>query len=213
MRLLSALTLVVSVSVVAGCQRTQRAAGVDCTRVADVLASFEAGTAITPEQRAPIVAKHRAACESTNVTADEASCLYTAKDTWAAKACLPRMFPAKPVASEGGTGGCSILASRMRAAVMAEVGSDGAAASAQLDKLVPVIQASCEQDNWPKSVVQCAVDAKAGDMTAFQTCTNQLSPDLQQRLSQRLTAAVQPPGAQQPSGAAPTPPSQPAPPK
>ena len=210
MRLLAALAVVV---VVAGCQRTQRAAGVDCTRVADVLASFEAGTALTPEQRAPVAAKHRAACESTKVTADEANCLYAAKDTWAAKACLPRMFAAKPVAAEGVPGGCAILGSRMRAAVMAEVGSDGAAASAQLDKLVPVIQSSCEQDSWPKSVVQCGVDAKAGDMAAFQTCMNQLPPDLQQRLSQRLTAAVQPPAAAQPPGATPTPPAQPAPPK
>jgi hypothetical protein len=203
--------------VVAGCQRTQRAAGVDCTRVADVLTSFEAGTAIAPEQRAPIVAKHRATCESTKVTADEANCLYAAKDTWAAKACLPRMFAAKPVPPEAIVNGCTTLASRMRAAVMSEVGSDGSAASAQLDKLLPAIQASCEQDNWPRSVVQCAVDAKAGDMAAFQTCMNQLPPDLQQSLSRRLTAAVQPPAGQQPPGAAPTPtptpPSQPAPPK
>ncbi|HEY5923793.1 MAG TPA: hypothetical protein VIV11_19055, partial [Kofleriaceae bacterium] len=166
---------------------------------------------------------------------DEAACLGRATDTWTARACLPRMFPAAPVPKEGGaTGGatgCAILVSRMRDAVMADVGSNGSAASAQLDKILPAIQAACEQDNWPKNVVQCVADTKRGDMTAFQTCSNQLPPELQARMTKRLEAvlqaqpptqppAAQPPGAQQqpppvqPPGAKQQPtPTQPTPPQ
>jgi hypothetical protein len=191
-RVFLALALVTA----AACQRTDPApAGTpaDCSRVADTLASFEMGNYATPEQRAPVVAKHKAACESAKVTSDEATCLGKARDTWAAKACLPRMFPAKPVPTEGGPTGCSVVVGRMRTAVLAEIGSNGSAAETQLAKLLPVIQASCEQDNWPKNVVQCVVDANTGDTNAFQACMNQLPKDLQDKLSQRLQAALQPP--------------------
>jgi hypothetical protein len=188
------VVLALALVAVAACQRTDQApAGTpaDCTRVADTLTSFEIGNYAAPEQRAPVVAKHKAACEATKVTSDEATCLGKARDTWAAKACLPRMFPAKPVPTEGGPTGCSVVVGRMRAAVMAEVGSNGSAAEAQLAKLLPVIQASCEQDNWPKNVVQCVVDGKPGDTNAFQACMNQLPKDLQDKLTQRLQAAMQ----------------------
>jgi hypothetical protein len=196
--------LVLALFAVAACQRTNQAGKADCSRVAETLASFEIGNHAPPDQRAPVVAKHKAACQTTNVTADEATCLGKATDTWTARACLPRMFPAKP-AEGGSTAGCSTVAVRMRAAVMGDVGSNGSAAAAQLDKLVPVVQASCEQDSWPKNVVQCVVDGKQGDMNAFQTCMNQLPQDYQLKLSERLQASMQPPGAQQPPT---TPPAQ-----
>jgi hypothetical protein len=188
------------------CQRTEQApsAAADCARVAETLATFEMGPTATPDARAPVVAKHKAACESAHVTTDEAACLGRAKDTWAARACLPRMFPAKPVPTTGQPAGCSTVAERMRAAVMSEVGSNGSAASAQLDKILPVIQASCQQDSWPANVVQCIVDAKVGDMAAFQTCANQLPAEMQQNVTKRLTAALQ---QEAPSAPAPTPPA------
>ncbi|HEY5951137.1 MAG TPA: hypothetical protein VIV40_36850 [Kofleriaceae bacterium] len=157
------------------------------------LASFELGPAATPDARAPVIAKHKAACESTHVTADEASCLFSAKDTWTARACLPRMFPAKPPPAGADVTGCSTVAERMRAAVMTEVGSNGSAAEAQLAKILPIIQAGCIEDEWPKPVVKCIVDTKPGDMQAFQNCANQLPKPQQDKLSQRL--GVQPPAA------------------
>jgi hypothetical protein len=179
--------LVLVVVALAACQRTESAKPADCSRVAETLASFEVGNYATPEQRAPAVAKHKAACESTKVTADEATCLGAAKDTWAAKACLPRMFPPQPA-----NAGCATVAARMRAAVMAQVGSGGSAAEQQLDKLAPVIQTACEQDSWPGNVVKCIVDGKPGDMNVFTTCTNQLPKEHQDKLAQRLQAALQP---------------------
>jgi hypothetical protein len=203
-RLLSGLGIV---CFVAGCQRTEPAPAArlaDCAGVADWLAAFELGNYATPEARVPVVAKHKAACEAAKVTADEATCLTKAKDTWTARACLPRMFPA-PAAT--GSSDCATVGTRMRAAVMSEVGNQGSAAAAQLDILVPVIQTSCDQDRWPKNVVQCIVGGKPGDMNAFQTCSNQLPKDIQDKVSQRLAAAMQmptPPTQQQP-----TPPSAP----
>ena len=171
-----------------GCQRTDPAAATaDCSRVAETLTTFEVGNYATPEQRAPVLTKHKAACESTKVTTDEAKCLGGAKDTWAAKACLPRMFPAQPA-----NAGCATVAARMRAAVMAQVGSGGSAAEQQLDKLAPIIQTSCEQDGWPNNVVKCISDGKPGDIDVFTACTNQLPKENQDKLAQRLQAALQP---------------------
>lgn len=183
------IALAISAAVtLAACQRSesgQVSAAVDCTRIAETLATFEIGEAATPAQRAPAVAKHRAACESAHVTAQEAACLGHAKDTWAARACLPRMFAAP--APVGEQADCAVVASRMRAAVVAEVGQ-GLAAMNAMAKLLPTIQASCEQDRWPKNVLSCVAATKVGDMASFQACTNQLPQDLQDKLSRRLTA-------------------------
>jgi hypothetical protein len=174
------------------CQRKDRAqpsAPADCTAVAEVLTTFEVGNAATPDQRAPAVAKHRAACEETRVTSEEATCLRAAKDTWAARACLPRMFP--QAAQTGATAGCAVVVTRMREAVMAEVGSAGSAAADAVAKMMPVIQQSCEQDQWPAAILDCINRSKPGDMTAFQACSNQLPKDMQDKLTQRLTAQQQ----------------------
>lgn len=171
------------------CQRkdsAQQAAPANCAAVAELLASFELGNAAAPDQRAPAVAKHRAACESANVTGEEAACLRAAKDTWAARACLPRMFP--PAAQTGATAGCAVVVTRMREAVMAEVGSAGSAAADAVAKMMPVIQESCEKDQWPAAILDCINRSKPGDMAAFQACSNQLPKDMQDKLTQRLTA-------------------------
>jgi hypothetical protein len=186
----------------AACQRNENksAAGVDCARVAETLATFEMGSAAKPDARPAVVAKHRAACESTNTTSDEARCLFDAKDTWAARACLPRMFGSP--AATGGAAGCAVVVSRMRDAVLAEAGSSGSATMAAVDQLLPVIQQSCEQDAWPAAVLDCIGRSRAGDLNAFQTCANQLPQEQQQKLAQRLTAQQQ--AQQQPP--TPTPP-------
>ncbi len=173
----------------AGCQQGSRHNGgaVDCARVAETLASFEAGSAATAEQRAPIVAAHRTACEAMRVTPVEANCLARAQDTWAARACLPRMFPPKPTANSANAGAdCQLVAARMRDAVVARAGSNAPAAAARLDKMQPIVASSCQLDGWPAPVVQCIVATKPGDMAAYQACSNQLPPELQQQLAARL---------------------------
>ena len=183
--------VVVALAGVAACQRTDTDAATapaDCARVADTLASFELGPSPDAATRAAAVAKHKAACTSAKVTNAEASCLYAAKETWAARACLPRMFSPKPQQVEGS---CALLVARLREAVMKDVGSNGSAAAQRLTQLSPVYLAACEQDHWPTSVVSCASAAAPGDIVAFQACFNQLPPDLQQKLSERFSAALQ----------------------
>jgi hypothetical protein len=188
-RLLVAHLAVLAAGLTAACQRNEQAqagSAADCARVGEVLASFEVGNLAQPDHRAAVVSKHRQACETAGVTADEAACLYRAKDTWAARVCLPKMFPDKPAERD-----CTTVMTRMREAVMTQVGSDGSAASRQLDKLLPVVKLACEQDAWPASVLRCIADTKSGDMEAFQRCSNQLPQEQQQKLAQRMTAALQ----------------------
>lgn len=175
-----------------GCQRTEqagRSGSVDCDRVAATLASFEVGSHAAPEERAPVVAKHRAACEATHVTADEAACLFSAKDTWAARACLPRLFAAPADPREKPS--CAVVTSRMRAAVMAQLGSAGSAGQAAVERMLPVFQQACVQDGWPPRVVQCISATKIGDMESFQACSNQLPKEQQDKLARRLAAQQQ----------------------
>lgn len=179
---------IAAVLALGACQRNEQAQGAaaaDCARVGDTLAAFEVGASASAEKRAPIAAKHRAACEASHVTVDEAACLFRAKDTWAARACLPRMFAAP--APEGEKADCALVASRMRAAVSAQVGQ-GSAALAAMEHLLPTIQSSCEQDHWPATVLGCIAATKVGDMAGFQACSNSLPKDLQAKLGQRLNA-------------------------
>lgn len=173
-----------------GCQRTSSSSAADCARVAETLATFELGPTASAEARAPVVAKHRTACEATKVTATEAACLDRATDTWAARACLPRMFPPPPagVGANVAATGCATVIDRMRAAVMQQVGSDGSAAEAALDRMLPVIQTACEQDRWPAAVVDCIARTQPGDITGFQACSSQLPKQLQDKLEHRLRA-------------------------
>ena len=203
MRHLPALPALLALLAIAGCQRVEPPPpAADCTRVGETLAQFEVGNYAPPDQRATAATKHRQACEATHATADEAACLFRAKDTWAARACFPKMFPGKAASDD-----CGIVATRMREAVMSQVGASGSAAAARLDAMLPIVTASCVDDQWPAAVVRCIVGAKPGDMTAFQTCANQLPQDLQQKMGQRLLAAQQ----AQPAAAPPTPPARPAP--
>lgn len=205
-----ALVAGVSVAFVGACQRTPSApATADCTRVAETLATFELGTNATPDQRVPVVAKYRAACESTHVTGAEAACLYAAKDTWAARACLPRMFAAPPASAV--SAGCTTAMTRMREAVQHEIGSGGEAAMAAVDQMLPIYREACERDGWPAAVLDCIARTQPGDMTAFQTCANQLPADQQQKLAQRLSAYQQTRQAQQPAAPDTELPPQPAP--
>lgn len=192
MRLGSTSTLALLALLAAACQRSDKNAATepaDCARVADTLAQLEVGPAARPDARAAAAAKHKVACESTKTTAAEASCLYAAKDTWAARACLPRMFPLKPGQVDGT---CATVATRMREATMKDAGSGAEAVRARLDILLPALQGACEQDKWPASVVNCIAAGVPGDGTAFSNCMLQLPQDLQQKLTARFQAAMQP---------------------
>ena len=84
---------------------------------------------------------------------------------------------------------------------MTEVGSAGSAAAAQMAKLMPIIQAACNEDHWPQAVLKCFVEGKPGDINVFSACSNQLPKELQDKLAYRFQTALQ-------ADAPPQPPSQ-----
>ena len=158
----------------------------DCEHVAQTLASFELGNYATPEQRTPVIAKQRDACKAAHVTRAEVTCLDKAHDTWAARACVPSLFPAT-----GGKADCKQAIGRMREAFLSALGSGAGSQVAQLDTMLPVIQLSCEQDQWPASVTQCMTGTKPGDMPAFQQCAAQLPQPMQEKMKTRMLAREQ----------------------
>ena len=53
-----------------------------------------------------------------------------------------------------------------------------------------IVRESCEQDRWPESVKQCAVAARPGDPQALATCNQAMPADLQQKMQDRMVAAM-----------------------
>ena len=88
------IALVAIVVALGACHRTSALAGPpgDCAPVAEALASIELGNYAEPDDRAPVVGKHREACEAAHVTKAEGTCLAAATDKWTAARCSPRMF-------------------------------------------------------------------------------------------------------------------------
>jgi hypothetical protein len=160
----------------------------DCDKAAEHLANFEIGTAATPEVRAPVVTRHRGACVEARLTAAEATCIATSETTWSAIECAPRMFPQRATGDE-----CAAVSGRMREAILADMPDDiGSAGVAMVDKMLPVIETSCREDNWPATYRRCVIGSKPGDMASFKTCDGMLPQPLQFRMGERLKPIVAP---------------------
>lgn len=159
----------------------------DCTRVADQLASLETG-AVTPAQRAPVVAKHRAACDAAKLTPVEMACIGRAKDTWSAIGCAPRMFPE---AKTDGVIDCTQVVARTRAATESEMPANtGSAGSATLDRMMAIVEKACREDSWPESLRRCVMSTRVGDMKGLQACNATMPKELQDKLTQRMAAEM-----------------------
>jgi hypothetical protein len=158
----------------------------DCSAVAETLTSIELGNYASKDQRAPAVAKHRQACIAAKVTQEEAACLDKATDTWSAATCVPRMFP-KQASSDHGD--CAEVTKRIRQSVEKDMAQAGPDAQRMLDKMLPALQASCEQDQWPPVVMQCIVAAQPGDQAAMNKCSQLMPKALQDKLQKRMMAA------------------------
>jgi hypothetical protein len=142
----------------------------DCQDVAETLASIDLGNYAEPEERAPVIAKYKAECERLYLTKEEGKCLEPARDKWTAAHCVPRMF-----ASYTGATSC--------ADVMRKLGSG--AGSAMKD--------SCEHDAWPAELKQCLLDSDTPSGNPYDSaCAAKIPPGLQQKLQERITAAMQP---------------------
>ena len=81
----------------------------NCDEVAEQLASYELGNYAEPEDRAPVVDKHRAICKREAVRRDEAACLDRARSKLAAARCVPQLFPDVQIPDCDGAG-CYLLA-------------------------------------------------------------------------------------------------------
>lgn len=158
----------------------------DCTKVGELLASFELGNYAEPEQRAPTVAKHEAACEKVYVTEKEGDCLAKVRDREAAVACVPRLFPDVPKPT---TGECAQVAVAVRTQISRQMPSTDPRANATVNAMVAAVHASCEEDGWPKAAIDCYLNGSGIDV--IQACESAMSPSLQQKLRDRVLQAVQ----------------------
>jgi hypothetical protein len=178
MRLALAATLVL-----VGCQanedRPPPTGAADCGRVGDTLARYELGPVASREQRTPVATEYRDRCIAAHVSRTEAECLFRATDTWKARDCVPSMFK-----GEHAGGDCKAVAARMNAAVKAT------AENSAIEKMLPAIEVSCEQDHWPTEIKQCILSAKPDEIAK---CNGLLSQELQNKMAQRMLILSQHP--------------------
>ncbi|MEO8700971.1 MAG: hypothetical protein ABI867_13065 [Kofleriaceae bacterium] len=163
----------------------------DCTLIGNALASIDLGNYADLEDRAPVVAKYKAQCEQAYVTKEEGQCIVKARDQWSASQCAPKLFP--QLAAGSGSGDCVKVRDKIRAAYNAQqVASFNSQPSTAkwFELTMQVVQQSCEQDGWPDAVKQCILAGTANNPNALQACNQTMPPALQQKLQDRMVAAM-----------------------
>ena len=161
----------------------------DCQAVADQLASIDLGNYAEPEDRAPVVARYKAACEAALVSKEEAQCLDKARNKWSAGQCVPRMFP--ELASST-TGDCAAIAGKTKAMMAKQAGYlNDPQMKTWFDRTMAVMQESCEQDQWPDFLKKCMLASDDGTTAMAQSCNQLMPPELQQKMQDRMTKAMQ----------------------
>jgi len=161
----------------------------DCTAVAEGLASMDLGNYAEPEERAPVVATYRAACEKAHVTKEQGECFEKATDKVSAMMCAPFMFPKAPVSKTGGD--CTKVIARIRQTMAQQFTQVTDPQTLQMmNKAMTAMQESCEQDGWPDALKTCIL--QAGDGTdAMSQCNTQMTPDVQQKMTDRMMKMMQ----------------------
>ena len=159
----------------------------DCTKVGEIVATFELGAGGAPDARAASVAKHRDACKTHALTAAEATCIAKATSSWEVFPCAPRMFPER-----AGSSDCKAIAARLRETILADLPKDiGSAGVAMVDRMVPIIEQSCAQDSWPADFRACVLGAPPADLEALNKCDPLLPQEQQVKMGERLKPVVQ----------------------
>ena len=160
----------------------------DCAAIGETLASMDLGNYAEPEERAPVVAKYKAACTKAYVSKEEGKCIDEAKDKWSAGQCAPRMFP--ELASTN-TGNCKPVIAKIEAAMKGTVqGLDQPNMQQWMATMLRVMTQSCEQDAWPDALKKCILMQTSQSADAMQACNQQFPPALQTKLQERLTTAM-----------------------
>ena len=118
------------------------------------------------------------------LTPAEHACIGKARDTWAALACAPRLYPDRQAAS---LAGCDAVVARMRAGIVTQMPTDvGSGGAAMLDQMMGILKRACSEDPWPAQIRECIMATRVGDMDALQRCQDAMPKDLQIKLQQRL---------------------------
>jgi len=165
----------------------------DCAELAETLASMELGNYAEPEERAPVVSKFKARCETVYVTKEQGQCIDKTRDKWSAEQCAPGLFP--ELGAAGASGDCNLIAEKLQAMLerqQANYGNNDYMAKVR-GAMVRSYRASCSEDRWPSALTKCIL---AADMTQNAGsvppgCNEQMSPELQQKLQERLQKAMQ----------------------
>ena len=170
----------------------------DCQVIADQLASFDLGNYAEPEERAPVVDKYKRACHKAMVSKEQGECMANATNRFAALQCAPLMFPDTSKQGAAGGGECAPIMDKIKAAMARSMGNaQDPQTNKMLDAVFVAMKDSCEQDGWPPAFKQCILAADDGTDGMTQ-CNAQMPPDLQQKLTQRMTDVIQqqspPPG-------------------
>ena len=155
----------------------ERGTPTDCAQVADTLAALQLGNYATAEQRAPVLAAMRDACERAHVTNAQAACLLRAETKFAAAKCAPRVLPDVHLADR-----CADVVDRIRTTMHARVAQVGNAA--QMEKTYRAMTESCEQDGWPASLQDCVLATT--DVAGLERCSAQMPADVERRMQARL---------------------------
>jgi hypothetical protein len=148
----------------------------DCGEVAEQLTAFEVGNYAEPEQRAATLTHERARCEAAHVSRDAGACIAKAKTRWEAVDCAPALFPTLAHVT------CDEVLTKMKSMV------GGGMSRAELDKMLPILKASCEADGWPTAFKACIAAAGDGKVDDLKACESAMPKDLQQKVEARMRA-------------------------
>jgi hypothetical protein len=177
-----------------GCQRVEteeteqlKPYTVDCSAIAEDLASIEIGNYAPREERARVVAAKRRLCDDSSVTQDEALCLAGARTKAGGVSCAPRLFPGFLTQRSD----CATVVARIRASMDPQVRNLGSDGVRMMDKMMPAMQESCELDGWPDAMKRCIAAAPSADIAAVQRCSADLPKDVQDKLAQRMMKVAQ----------------------
>jgi hypothetical protein len=174
-----------------GCQRVDteveqlRPEGPDCAWIAEDLASIEIGNYAPPEERARVVAAKRRLCDESSLTKQEEECLVHVRDRAAGVKCAARLFPGALTRR----GDCAAIVAKIRASVEEPVQNVGEGGVRAMDKMMPAMQESCEEDGWPDSMKNCIAAAPTPDVKALQRCSADMPKDVQDKLAKRMLRA------------------------
>jgi len=81
---------------------------------------------------------------------------------------------------------CAVVVTRVQQAVQSQIDAVGSDAKSMIAQMMPAMQDSCVQDQWPANLVHCIVAAKPGDLAALTQCNTLMPKDLQNKLQKRM---------------------------